>query len=221
MGDEKMKKVITAIGNKNLNQKLKEEKDFEIVTQDIPYQEGILEVLEQEKNINFLILSELLPGEIELKELIEKIKNISPNIQIILFLEQKNQELENYLYAKGIYFIFYHNQVKFSEIINLIKSEKNNSNEQLKKELDELKELLLEKENTKNEKINIFRKKGNIVNKKIKNNFNEQNYEEKDIDNKKNNIIDFEEQKEKIIKEQKEVICVSRNKWSRKEYLLY
>lgn len=139
-----MKKVITAIGNKNLNQKLKEENSLEIVTEDIPYKEGIIEFLEN-KQIDFLILSELLPGEIDLKELIEKIKNINSNIQIILFLEKKNQELENYLYAKGIYSIFYDNQIEISKIIELIKGE--NENRQLKRELEELKQFVIQKQN--------------------------------------------------------------------------
>ena len=72
-----MKKIVTAIGNKNLNLKLKQENDFEIMVDDIQYREGILEFLEKEKNIDFLFLSELLPGEIEIKELIEKIKMIN------------------------------------------------------------------------------------------------------------------------------------------------
>ena len=112
-----MKKVITAIGNENLNRKLNEEKNLEIIGEDIQYKEGILEFLEKEKNIDFLILSELLPGQIDIKELIEKIKIINPYIQIILFLEKENKELENYLYAKGIYFIFYNNQINYFEII--------------------------------------------------------------------------------------------------------
>ena len=101
---------MTAIGDQNLNHKLKQENTFEIVVEDISYKEGIIEVLEK-KQIDFLILSELLPGEIGIKELIEKIREISSSIQIIVFLEKKNQELENYLYAKGIYYIFYDNQV--------------------------------------------------------------------------------------------------------------
>lgn len=199
-----MKKIITAIGNKELNQRLKEENSFILIKEDIQYREGILEVLEQEKNIDFLILSELLPGEIEFKQLIQKIKNINSEIQIILFLEKNNQELENYLYGKGIYFIFYHNQIKFSEIINLIKNENANANnnQQLKKELDELKELLIQNEKNKNKKINIFQKIENKKNEKVKNNI-------KENENKKTNIIDFEKEKEKIEKEQKEIICIS------------
>ncbi len=182
-----MKKIITAIGNENLNKKLREENTFEIMANDIQYREGILEYLEQNRNIDFLILSELLQGEIELKELIQKIKTINFNIQIILFLENKNEELENYLYAKGIYFIFYNNQIKISEIIELIKNEKQDTNMQLKRELDELKELLLKKENSEINEKNIFEKVKDKITNKVKSNMtNEKNNK---IDNKIKNEI--------------------------------
>ena len=58
-----MKQIITALGNRLLNDKLKEEEEFEILTKDIQYQDGIFEVLEKEEKIDFLILSEILLGE--------------------------------------------------------------------------------------------------------------------------------------------------------------
>lgn len=158
-----MKKIITAIGNEILNKKLKKENDFEVIIEDIQYKEGIIEYLEKENNIDILIISELLPGNIELKELIEKIKNINSNIEIIIFLENKNTELENYLYAKGIYNIFYNNQIEIEEIIKII----NNKNIEINNELKEIKQMLLEKQKNKvnnkkiflNKLINIFNKK--------------------------------------------------------------
>ena len=160
-----MKKIITAIGNEILNKKLKKENDFEVIIEDIQYKEGIIEYLEKENNIDILIISELLPGNIELKELIEKIKNINSNIEIIIFLENKNTELENYLYAKGIYNIFYNNQIKIEEIIKII----NNKNIEINNELKEIKQMLLEKQKNKvNNKKIILNKLINIFNKKQK-----------------------------------------------------
>ena len=160
-----MKKIITAIGNEILNKKLKKENDFEVIIEDIQYKEGIIEYLEKENNIDILIISELLPGNIELKELIEKIKNINSNIEIILFLENKNTELENYLYAKGIYNIFYNNQIEIEEIIKII----NNKNIEINNELKEIKQMLLEKQKNKvNNKKIILNKLINIFNKKQK-----------------------------------------------------
>ena len=160
-----MKKIITAIGNEILNKKLKKENDFEVIIEDIQYKEGIIEYLEKENNIDILIISELLPGNIELKELIEKIKNINSNIEIIIFLENKNTELENYLYAKGIYNIFYNNQIEIEEIIKII----NNKNIEINNELKEIKQMLLEKQkNKKNNKKVILNKLINVLNKKQK-----------------------------------------------------
>lgn len=160
-----MKKIITAIGNEILNKKLKKENDFEVIIEDIQYKEGIIEYLEKENNIDILIISELLPGNIELKELIEKIKNINSNIEIIIFLENKNTELENYLYAKGIYNIFYNNQIEIEEIIKII----NNKNIEINNELKEIKQRLLEKQKNKvNNKKIILNKLINIFNKKQK-----------------------------------------------------
>ena len=160
-----MKRVITAIGNEILNKKLKKENDFEVIIEDIQYKEGIIEYLEKESNIDILIISELLPGNIELKELIEKIKNINSNIEIILFLENKNTELENYLYAKGIYNNFYNNQIEIEEIIKII----NNKNIEINNELKEIKQMLLEKQKNKiNNKKIILNKLINVFNKKQK-----------------------------------------------------
>ena len=147
-----MKKIITAIGNPTLNVNLKRENEFEVMSEDIQYQDGIFEFLEKEPNINFIILSELIPGNLEIKNLIEKIKLINNNIQIILFLEKENKELENYLYAKGINFIFYNNEIEIKEIVQIIKTNQKEENNDLKKEIVELKKLLEEK----NEKSNVI-----------------------------------------------------------------
>ena len=52
----KILKIITAVGNENLNNALKKEKDFEILENDIFYQEGILEYLEKNSDVDVLIL---------------------------------------------------------------------------------------------------------------------------------------------------------------------
>lgn len=190
------------MGNENLNQKLKKENIFEIVTEDIQYQEGILELLEKDNEIDFLILNELLPGNIDIRKLIEKIKLNNSNIKIILFLEKKNEELENYLYAKGIFKIFYHNQIEVKEMIELIQNNSKNSNQEIKKEIDELKKILLEK-NKKENKTNLFFK-NNAKNNKM-NKFNNKNEIFKNNSNKifNNNFHNNLESK------RKEIVCVS------------
>lgn len=163
-----MKNIITALCNSLVNDKLKEINEFNILANDIQYQEGIFEILENKKEINYLILSEFLPGEYEIKKLIEKIKEKNNSIKIILILEKEKEELENYLYAKGIFKIFYNNKIEINEIINLIKNNYN-ENEKIIQELENLKNILIKNNININNGENLINKKEIENNKKIKN----------------------------------------------------
>lgn len=141
-----MKKIITALANPILNENLEKKEDFEILAKDIQYQEGILEIMEAKDEIDYLILSEILPGENNIEELIEKIKEKNNKIKIIIILENRKEELENILYKKGILRIYYNNEVEINEIISFIKNENKkieDDNEEIKKELNNLKEILI------------------------------------------------------------------------------
>ena len=102
---EKRIKILTAIGNENLNKILKEKNKFEVIENDIFYKEGILEFLEENKNIDILILYEKLSGEIYIiifviERRIEKIK-INKKIINKLILENKiNSEKINIIFNK-------------------------------------------------------------------------------------------------------------------------
>ena len=159
-----MKQIVTALGNHYLNDKLCEEKSFDVLAKDIQYQDGIFEILEKEEKIDFLILSEILLGENKIEKLIDKIKEKNNFIKIIIILENEKEELENILYAKGVIKIYYNNKVEIKEIISFIKNEKNNENEKIKIELENLKELLI-KNNISFEKET---KKNNLLENKIK-----------------------------------------------------
>ena len=186
-----MKKIITAIGNPILNEYLKKEEDIIVIGNDIQYQDGIFELLEKDNNINLIIISEIIIGENTIEKLIEKIKIINKNIKIIIILENKNEELENKLIAKGIIKIFYHNNIEINKFIKFIKENKENENEneELKQEINDLKNLILE-----NKKIDE-ENKSKKINNKIKNNLFEK------LNNKYLN--------KKIVKREKEIISIS------------
>ena len=184
-----MKKIITAIGNPILNEYLKKEEDIIVIGNDIQYQDGIFELLEKDNNINLIIISEIIIGENTIEKLIEKIKIINKNIKIIIILENKNEELENKLIAKGIIKIFYHNNIEINKFIKFIKENKENENEELKQEINDLKNLILE-----NKKIDE-ENKSKKINNKIKNNLFEK------LNNKYLN--------KKIVKQEKEIISIS------------
>ena len=184
-----MKKIITAIGNPILNEYLKKEEDIIVIGNDIQYQDGIFELLEKDNNINLIIISEIIIGENTIEKLIEKIKIINKNIKIIIILENKNEEFENKLIAKGIIKIFYHNNIEINKFIKFIKENKENENEELKQEINDLKNLILE-----NKKIDD-ENKSKKINNKIKNNLFEK------LNNKYLN--------KKIVNQEKEIISIS------------
>ena len=103
-----MQKILTATGNTNFNEMLKKEEDFYVYEQDIQYKEAIIDILEKDKNFNFLVIYENLPGEISKEDLTEKIKKINNKIKIIFILENK--------------------KINYEKIISKILNNKNNYN---------------------------------------------------------------------------------------------
>ena len=90
-----MKNIITAILNKNINEELKKEKNINLICKDILYQEALLEIIKKNKNIDFLFLNSKLPGDKNIIDIIELIKNENKKIKIICFLENEKEEINN------------------------------------------------------------------------------------------------------------------------------
>ena len=146
--------IITALGNPILNKELNNLNTYNILAPDIQYQDGVIEILEEKSNINLLILSELLPGDFSIYDFINEIKKINKELKIIIVLENKKEELENFLISKGIFNFFYNNQITVDEIILIINSENNFNN--------------INKYNVENKIIKYTAKKGFKLNKKEK-----------------------------------------------------
>lgn len=174
-------KILTALQNPKTNEILKEKTKYNIIETDIQYQEGIIEVLEKNNKIDLIIISELLPGNIGVKDLINKIKTINNDIEIIVILENKNYKLKEFLMQKNIKSIFYNNEITIDELINVIE-EKNKAKKEIEinNEIKLLREIIMEnnkkiEQNKKDKKIskiiNILKKQKNkiIKNKKISN----------------------------------------------------
>ena len=164
-------KIITALNNPQLNNKLKEEKQYEILSKDIQYKEAILEILEKYKKIDIIVINEEIPGEIELIELIRKINIIDKNIIIIIILKNKDIQKENILRQNGIKEIYYKNNITEKGIKKIIENKTNNKNKINNKKII-------------NNKNKINNKK--IINKKINNN-KIKNSNKKNNNNKINN----------------------------------
>ena len=136
-----MKKIITAIDNRILNEELKKEKNFEIVGKDIQYKEAILDLLENNNSIDLIIISEKIPGEIKLEELIKKIKLINQKIKLIFILEKDNEIIEKILLENKIVDIYYNDKINLNELIKIINKKEIN----LEEEVIKLKKIIEDK----------------------------------------------------------------------------
>lgn len=146
-----MIKIITAMNNPKINDELKNEKNIELICKDIFYKEGILEILENEININYIIINSELPGEIKLNNLIEKILEKNEKIKIIILIKKENKnnfykinnnkknikknniEIIKDIKNKNIIRIFYNNEIKIEQLKKYNQIKNNNKN---KKEIN-------------------------------------------------------------------------------------
>ena len=141
-----MKKIITAINNPKLNEELKKENKFEIICKDIQYKEANLEIIEKIKDVDIIIINEQIPGQINLEDLILKIKEINSKIKLIIILEKENLEIEKMLIKNKIKDIYYNNKINLKELIEII----NKTEINLEEEIFELKKIIENKDINKN-----------------------------------------------------------------------
>lgn len=126
-------KIITAIGNEEINKKMKENK-MEIIGKDIQYMEAVIEVIEKNPSVELLILSSILPGDLNIYEFINIIKYNNPKLEIIIILEKENQEMKQFMISKGINNFYYNNKNTINEIIEKIKIIENKSDKRYQEE---------------------------------------------------------------------------------------
>lgn len=93
------KKAITAIENKKLLKNIKKNNNIKFIYKNIQYREAIIEILKKEKDIGIIFISEDIPGEISIEELINEIKLINKKIEIIFFLNKNKKNIKNKIIA--------------------------------------------------------------------------------------------------------------------------
>lgn len=185
-------KILTAIGNPYLNEKLRELDEVIVIGKDIQYQEAIIEILEENLDIDYLIINKELPGEIGFYKLISKIKNIKEDIDILVFLEEKDEDIENYLMSYQIYKIYYLNEINYDDFIKNFFVGKKNILVGINKEINDFKKLILSENN--NEDNYSFVE--NVINES----FNDSNYEKYNEKSEEENI--YKEEYDDFFKEE-------------------
>ncbi len=138
-----IKKVLTALMNENVNNELRKHEDIKVISNDLLYQEAVIEYINENKEIDFLLLNENLPGE-RIENFIDKINQI----KIILFVE-KSTKKEEILLQKGVYKIFTNGEVSVEEIYKIIKKDEDEYTQKLKNEIENLKRKIEKQEKIK------------------------------------------------------------------------
>ena len=135
--------IITAIGNTYINEKIKSIKKYNVIARDIQYQDGILEILNINKNIQILLISTKI---LEEKYFIEKIKEKYKELEIIIFID-KDYELDiAYFNSKGIYKIYFNNKNGYDTFLKNFDDYKEDITKQVRNDMRQLKNEILKKQ---------------------------------------------------------------------------
>ncbi len=153
-----MKRVILAIENEKLAKRIKENKEINIICNNLQYREAILELLEKNSQIESILISESLPGVISIEELIKKIKIMNNKINIIVLLEKENKDKKNKLKKLKVKNIYSNKKVKINEILSIINNNVENirrKEEKIEKtSVKTIEKFIIKLKEFKNNKIN-------------------------------------------------------------------
>lgn len=133
-----MKSIITAMGNPTLNNELKKYSEYDVISEDLFYQDAVLDFLEVE-DADILTLSGVLQGQWELYEFIDKIRKINNRIRIIIIMDELDSDIKCELLERGILDIYLDDTVEIEDIIEAINREEP-IREKLKKSIVTVKE---------------------------------------------------------------------------------
>ena len=87
-----MKKIITALGNPTLNNELRRYEKYDVIAEDMLYQEALLDFLNNEE-ADVIIISGLLQGDKSPIEFAESVKEKCFSARVILIVENILEEV--------------------------------------------------------------------------------------------------------------------------------
>ena len=117
-----MKKILTAMGNDTLNKELMKYSKYDLITDDLFYQEAVLDVMKEEK-CEVLIVSSLLQGQLEFYDFIVRIHKMDSLMRIIVIADEVDSFFKRKMNDLGIVDIYLDSTVSFEEIIDSIDRE--------------------------------------------------------------------------------------------------
>lgn len=135
-----MKSIVTAMGNPTLNNELKKYEKYDVIGEDLFYQDAVMDFIE-ENNVDILTLSGVLQGQWELYDFIDRIRKVNSFVKIIIIMDELDSEIKCNLLERGIQDIFLDDTVQISDVIDAIDRE-----EPIRKQL-EIKKVMVKESN--------------------------------------------------------------------------
>lgn len=117
-----MTKILTALGNPTVNNELKKYEKYDVIGDDLQYQEAVFDVLAYE-DADVIIISGLLQGQFEFDEFVLEVKKKNIGARLIVIVDEIDDETKNILMAKGIFDIFYDDKITMQDILDSIDRE--------------------------------------------------------------------------------------------------
>lgn len=116
-------KILVALGNKEIKEKLNIKYGNKVYNYDFSYKEDVIEYLKRYSD-DYIILTRLdLPGNISYKEYILSLKNLSDNSKLVIIVNKLNIDDRKFLYANEIFNIIEGNEIDIDVIYNQIETE--------------------------------------------------------------------------------------------------
>lgn len=116
-------KILVALDNKEIKEKLNIKYGNKVYNYDFSYKEDVIEYLKRYSD-DYIILTRLdLPGNISYKEYILSLKNLSNKSKIVIIVNKLNIDDRKFLYANEIFNIIEGNEIDIDVIYNQIETE--------------------------------------------------------------------------------------------------
>ncbi len=117
-----MKRVITALGNPVLNNELRKYEKYDVFTDDLFYQDAVIDVVEEE-SVDDIVVSSLLQGQDDFIDFVEHIKRKNSVARIIVITDEFSIDMKNALMNLGVFDILRDSEVEIADVIDAIDRE--------------------------------------------------------------------------------------------------
>lgn len=119
-----MKKILIAMGNNALLEKIKRCGKYTVHSYDIDTKEEVIEYLKK-YDVDVLITKDFLNGNLTKEDYVKNIRALNQNVKIILCVEELDEIYRGFLFSNNVFDVIEGTEANFSDIFNMIDSVKN------------------------------------------------------------------------------------------------